>query len=75
MKIKVIIPVSTDKWDANVQAGYERYKGPETLIHAIHLNHGPEAIQSERDEAAAASHVWGKFSLCSAKAGKNSESQ
>ena len=47
---KVIIPVSTDKWDANVQADHERYKEPETPIHAIHLSHGPEAIQSERGE-------------------------
>ena len=57
VKIKVIIPVSTDKWDHNVQADYGRVKGPETIIEAIHLKHGPEAIQSEYDEAAAAGHV------------------
>jgi len=57
VKIKVIIPVSTDKWDYNVQADYGRVKGPETIIEAIHLKHGPEAIQSEYDEAAAAGHV------------------
>ena len=57
MKIKVIIPVSTDKWDDNVQADYERVKEPETVIHAVHLKHGPEAIQSEYNEAVAAGHV------------------
>ena len=57
MKIKVIIPVSTDKWDDNVQADYERVKEPETVIEAVHLKHGPEAIQSEYNEAAAAGHV------------------
>lgn len=57
MKIKVIIPVSTDKWDDNVQADYERIKEPETIIHAVHLDHGPEAIQSEYNEAVAAGHV------------------
>ena len=57
MKIKVIIPVSTDKWDDDVQADYERAKEPETVIYAIHLKHGPEAIQSEYNEAVAAGHV------------------
>ena len=57
MKIKVIIPVSTDKWNDSVKADYERFKNPETLIDVIHLNHGPEAIQSEYDEASTATHV------------------
>lgn len=57
MKIKVIIPVSTDKWNDSVKADYERVRRPETIIDIMHLNHGPEAIQSEYDEANAASHV------------------
>jgi len=57
LKIKVIIPVSTDKWNDSVKADYERFKNPETLIDVIHLNHGPEAIQSEYDEASTATHV------------------
>lgn len=57
MKIKVIIPVSTDKWNDSVKADYERFKNPETLIDVIHLSHGPEAIQSEYDEASTATHV------------------
>lgn len=51
LKIKVIIPVSTDKWNENVESGYRRLKRPETSIEIIHLKQGPEAIQSEYDEA------------------------
>ncbi len=47
----MIIPVSTNKWDENVASDYGRLKGPETSIDIIHLKHGPEAIQSEYDEA------------------------
>jgi len=51
LKIKVIIPVSTNKWDENVESDYRRLKRPETLVEIVHLDHGPEAIQSEYDEA------------------------
>ena len=47
----MIIPVSTNKWDENVEADYKRLKRPETSIDIVHLKHGPEAIQSEYDEA------------------------
>ncbi len=50
MKIKVIIPVSTGKWDENVRADYEKLKRPDTVLEIVHLEHGPEAIQSEFDE-------------------------
>ena len=51
MKIKVIIPVSTNKWNESVEADYKRLKGPQTSIDIVHLKRGPEAIQSEYDEA------------------------
>ena len=51
MKIKIIIPVSTNKWDENVESDYGKLKRPETSIEIVHLNQGPEAIQSEYDEA------------------------
>ena len=57
MKIKVIIPVSTDKWNASVKADYAQCKQTDTDIEIVHLQHGPEAIQSEYDEAKAATHV------------------
>lgn len=43
--------MSTNKWDENVASDYKRLKRPETSIDIIHLKHGPEAIQSEYDEA------------------------
>ena len=57
MKIKVIIPVSTNKWDASVKADYAHCKQPDTDAEIVHLLHGPEAIQSEYDEAKAATHI------------------
>jgi allantoin racemase len=51
LKINVIIPVSTSKWNDHVEADYKKLKGPETLIDLVHLQQGPEAIQSEYDEA------------------------
>ena len=51
MKIKIIIPVSTNKWDENVESDYGKLKRPETSIEIVHLKQGPEAIQSEYDEA------------------------
>jgi len=51
LKIKVIIPVSTNKWNESVEADYKRLKGPQTSIDIVHLKRGPEAIQSEYDEA------------------------
>lgn len=57
LNIKVIIPVSTDKWNSSVTADYEHWKQSDTVIDVIHLKHGPEAIQSEYDEANTAAHV------------------
>jgi allantoin racemase len=54
LNVRVIIPVSTDKWDACVEAAYNRIKNAETIIGLRHLDSGPEAIQSEYDEARAA---------------------
>jgi allantoin racemase len=51
LNIRVIVPVSTNKWDENVESDYQRLKRPETSIEIIHLKQGPEAIQSEYDEA------------------------
>ncbi len=47
----MIIPVSTGKWDENVRSDYAKLKRPDTLLEIVHLEHGPEAIQSEYDEA------------------------
>jgi allantoin racemase len=57
LKIKVIIPVSTNKWDDNVESDFQRLKRPETSIQIVHLERGPEAIQCEYDEANATPFV------------------
>jgi len=51
LKIKVIIPVSTNKWDEQVASDYKRLGRPQTSVDITHLKQGPEAIQSEYDEA------------------------
>ena len=68
MKIKVIIPVSTNKWDENVESDYKRLKRPETSIDIIHLKHGPEAIQSEYDEANATPFILEEVNLSARRA-------
>ena len=57
MKIRVIIPVSTEKWTNAVADAAKRSLRPDTEFEIIHLQHGPEAIQSEYNEARAAGHV------------------
>ena len=47
----MIIPVTTNKWNENVEADYKKLKRPQTSMDIVHLKHGPEAIQSEYDEA------------------------
>jgi len=63
MKIKTIIPVTTDKWDKNVMADYDRIKGPDTRVDVVRIQHGPEAVQSEYDEARSAYYVVQEASL------------
>ena len=51
MRIKVVVPVSTSKWNEIVREQYEVYKDPETEIDIINIEKGPESITSEYDEA------------------------
>jgi len=44
-------PVTTNKWDEKVETDYKKLKRSQTSIDIVHLEHGPEAIQSEYDEA------------------------
>jgi allantoin racemase len=57
MKIRIIIPVSTEKWTDAVADTAKRSLRPDTEIEIICLQHGPEAIQSEYNETRAAGHV------------------
>ncbi|MGQ9624393.1 MAG: aspartate/glutamate racemase family protein [Candidatus Bathycorpusculaceae bacterium] len=54
MKIKVIVPVSTDLWNPMIKEAYEKYKDPNTEIDIINIHKGPESIEQIYDEAWAA---------------------
>ena len=51
MRIKVVVPVSTEKWNEMIREQYEAYKDPETEIDIINIEKGPESLTSEYDEA------------------------
>jgi allantoin racemase len=51
MKIKVVVPVSTNKWNEIIREQYEEYKDPETIIDIINIEKGPESITSVYDDA------------------------
>jgi len=54
MRIKVIVPVSTDLWNKMIKEAYEKYKDPDTEIDIVNIEKGPESIESIYDEAWAA---------------------
>jgi allantoin racemase len=51
MRIKVVVPVSTDKWNEMIRKQYEAYKDPKTEIDIINIKKGPESLTSIYDEA------------------------
>ncbi|ALM74049.1 aspartate/glutamate racemase family protein [Thermococcus barophilus] len=51
MKIKVIVPVSTDIWNESIKRAYENIKDKETEITVINLTRGPESIEQYYDIA------------------------
>jgi allantoin racemase len=54
MRIKVIVPVSTDLWNNMIREAYEAYKDPGTEIDIVNIKKGPESIEQIYDEAWAA---------------------
>lgn len=50
-KIKVIVPVCTDMWNAPVKALMERCKEPDTQIDIESLDAGPESLEFAYDQA------------------------
>ncbi len=50
-KIRVIVPVCTDIWNAPVKALMERYREPETQIDIENLDTGPESLEFAYDQA------------------------
>lgn len=57
MRVRIIVPVCTEKWNLGIEASARRWLGPEMEFEIINLARGPEAIQSEYDEALAAGYV------------------
>lgn len=51
MKIKVVVPVSINKWNKIIRDQYEEYKDPNTLIDIVNIEKGPESINSVYDDA------------------------
>ena len=51
MRIKVIVPVSTDLWNELIREAYEAYKDPGTEIDIVNIEKGPESIEQIYDEA------------------------
>lgn len=50
-RIKVIVAVSTDRWNRPLAEQYERLKGPDTELTIVNLERGPESIEAFYDEA------------------------
>ncbi|MCS7135642.1 MAG: aspartate/glutamate racemase family protein [Nitrososphaerota archaeon] len=51
MKIKVIVPVSTDFWNDLIRDAYEKYKDPGTKIDIINIKKGPESVEQIYDDS------------------------
>lgn len=50
-RIKVVVPVCTDMWNAPVKALMDRYKEPDTQIVIENLDTGPESLEFAYDKA------------------------
>jgi len=51
MRIKVVVPVSTDQWNGIIREQYERYKDPDTEIDIVNIEKGPESVTCTYDVA------------------------
>ena len=59
-RIRVVVPVSTDEWNAPVRNLLEDYKDANTQIDIVNIEDGPEAIECCYDEVLAASFLVGE---------------
>lgn len=55
MRIKVVVPVSTDIWNEMIEEAYNKYKDPDTKITIVNIKKGPESIEMIYDE------VWAEL--------------
>jgi len=49
MRIKVIVPVSTDTWNKMIKEAYDKYKDAGTQITVVNIKKGPESIECTYD--------------------------
>ena len=52
-RIKVVVPVSSDMWNASVKQLMERYKDSDTELHIVNVEKGPESLECTYDEVLA----------------------
>jgi len=52
-RIKVVVPVSSDMWNASVKELMERYKDPDTELQVVNIEKGPESLECTYDEVLA----------------------
>ncbi len=60
MRIRVIVPIATGRFDEEVKKEFAAYANPDTQIEVVHLDKGPESIESEYDEALATPDILNK---------------
>jgi allantoin racemase len=51
MRIRVLVPIITDRFDKEVATEFGAYAGPGSQISVVHLDEGPDSIESECEEA------------------------
>ncbi len=66
-RIKVIVAVSTDRWNRPLAEQYERLKAPDTELAIVNLEKGPESIEAFYDEAFAEPFVVQEVEKASAE--------
>jgi allantoin racemase len=57
MRLRVIMPILTDRWNTVISEEYRRWAECDTEISVVNIRKGPESIESEFDEEIAAPFV------------------
>jgi len=60
LKVRVIIPIIVDIFDAEVEKEFKAHASEKTEIEVVHLDKGPASIESEFDECLAAPDILNK---------------
>jgi len=60
MKIRIVVPLITDVFNAEVIKEASQFKAPDTVIDVVNLDRGPASIESHYDEILAAPDIVSK---------------